>query len=107
MLRAAIAIAVALTTGPAYAQVLKCLDADGKIEYRTSPCPADTREDVVEARNGTDETSPGVTSAGVRRRTNISQERKQALDAAERYAAVARAARPQIPVQALPPPPGK
>ena len=102
MLRAAIAIAVGLATVPAYAQVLKCLDPDGKVEYRSSPCPADTREDVVDAQNG-----KGETSAGVRRRTDISQERKRALDVAERYAAVTRAARPQIPVQALPPPPGK
>jgi len=107
MLRAAIAIAVGLATVPAYAQVLKCLDPEGKIEYRSSPCPADTREQVADAQNGKGETSAATPSTGVRRRTNISQERKLALDVAERYAAVARAARPQVPVQALPPPPGK
>jgi hypothetical protein len=107
MLRAAIALAVGLTTVPAYAQVLRCLDPEGKIEYRSSPCPADTRERVVDARSATDETSAGVTNTAVRRRTENSTERKRALDAAERYGAVARAARPQVPVEALPPPPGK
>ena len=114
MLRAAIVIAVALTTVPAYAQapypqVLRCVDAEGKVEYRASPCPADTREQVVGAQNATgetnaDSTNKGGTGPGISRRAYISPERKQALDVAERYAAVARAARPQVQVQVIPPP---
>jgi hypothetical protein len=99
--------------------VLKCLDREGKIEYRSSPCPADAQQDLVVAKKSTRETSTVDANAGeasasqtsaatpVRRRTNISQERRQALDVAERYAAVARAARPQVQVQVLPPPAGK
>jgi len=119
MFRAAIATAVALMTVPAYAQapyaqVLRCVDAEGKVEYRASPCPADAREQVVVARASTSETNAGDTSVvetsavtPVRRRTNISEERKQALDAAERSAAIARASRPQVAVQVLPLPPAK
>lgn len=117
MLRAAIAIAIGLTTVPAYAQlpyaqVVRCVDADGKVEYRASPCPADAREQIVVAKTSTGETSvsepsAATPSAGVRRRAYISEERKQALDVAERYAAVARAARPQVQVQVLPPAAGK
>ena len=122
MLRSAIAaIIVVLTTGPAYAQtpyaqVLRCVDADGNVEYRSSPCPAGAREGVVTARTTssaeatTGETSTVGTSAGetsaaapIRRRAYISPERKEALDVAERYAAVARAARPQVQVQIIPP----
>jgi hypothetical protein len=114
MLRAAIAIV--LTTVCAYAQapypqVLRCVDADGNVEYRASPCPADAREQVVGAQNATAETNAdtnkGVTSPGISRRAYLSAERKQALDVAERYAAVARAARPQVQVQVLPPAAGK
>jgi hypothetical protein len=112
MLRAAIVIAVALMTVPAYAQapypqVLRCVDADGKVEYRSSPCPADAREQVVGAQNATQEANAAVPHPGLQRRTNISQERRSALDAAERNAAVARAARPQVAVQVLPLPPAK
>ena len=122
MLRAAIAaIVVVLTTVPAhaqtpYAQVLRCVDADGNVEYRSSPCPAGAREGVVTARTTSSaETSTGGTTIGetsaaetsavapIRRRAYISPERKQALDVAERYAAVARAARPQVQVQVIPP----
>ena len=122
MLRAAIAIAIGLTTVPAYAQlpyaqVVRCVDTAGKVEYRARPCPADAREQVVVAKTSTAEHSAGDTSvgepsaatpnAGISRRPYISPERKQALDVAERYAAVARAARPQVQVQVLPPAAGK
>ena len=112
MLRAAIAIAVVLTTAPAYAQapypqVLRCVDADGKVEYRASPCPADAREQVVGAQNATQEANAAVAHPALQRRTNISQERRSALDAAERQAAAERAARPQVAVQVLPLPPAK
>jgi hypothetical protein len=120
MLRSLIALGLILTTVPAYpqspyAQVLRCVDAEGKVEYRASPCPADAREQVVVAKTSTSETNAGDTSVGgetsavppVRRRTNISEERKQALDASERYAAIARAARPQVALQVLPLPPAK
>ena len=126
MFRPAIAtIMVVLTTVPVYAQqpqqpwapVLRCIDAEGKVEYRATACPADSREKVVVAMTSTGEKSASDTSvidasaatpnAGIRRRTNISEERKQALDVAERYAAEARAARPQVAVQVLPLPPAK
>ena len=112
MLRAAIGFAIILTTVPAYAQlpyaqVLRCVDAQGKVEYRASPCPADAREQVVGAQNVTDETNKGVPGTGISRRAYLSPERRQALDVAERYAAVARAARPQVQVQVLPPSAGK
>ena len=112
MLRAFIAIAIVLTTVPGYAQapypqVLRCVDAEGKVEYRASPCPADSREQVVGAQNATDETNKGAPTPGISRRAYLSPERKQALDAAERYAAAARAARPQVAVQVLPLPPAK
>jgi hypothetical protein len=105
------AIAIVLTTLPAYAQapypqVLRCVDAEGKVEYRSSPCPPDAREQVVGAQNATPEANAAATNVGVRR-TYISQERRSALDAAERNAAVARAARPQVAVQVLPLPPAK
>ena len=112
MLRAAITIAVALTTVPAYAQVpypqvLRCVDAEGKVEYRSSPCPADAREQVVGAQNATQDANAAVPHPGLQRRTNLSQERRSAVDAAERQAAAARAARPQVAVQVLPLPPAK
>jgi len=112
MLRAAIVITVALITVSAYAQapytqVLRCVDAEGKVEYRASPCPADSRQQVVGAQNATQEANAAVAHPGLQRRTNISQERRSALDAAERNAAVARAARPQVAVQVLPLPPAK
>ena len=112
MFRVLIAIAVVLTTVPAYAQapypqVLRCVDAEGKVEYRSSPCPADAREQVIGAQNATDEPNKGVSTPTISRRAYVSPERKQALDAAERNAAVARAARPQVAVQVLPLPPAK
>ena len=120
MLRVAIAFAIVLTTVPAYAQlpwapVLRCVDAEGKVEYRASQCPADAREHVVgvhgaqsaTAETNADATNKGATTPGISRRAYLSPERKQALDAAERYAAAARAARPQVAVQVLPLPPAK
>ena len=119
MLRALIALGIVLTPFPAYpqtpyAQVLRCVDAEGNVEYRASPCPANAREQVVVAKTSTGEANAGDTSVGetsavapVRRRTNISEERKQALDASERNAAIARAARPQVALQVLPLPPAK
>ena len=119
MLRATITFAFVLTTVPAYAQVpwapvLRCVDSEGKVEYRASACPAEAREQVVVARTGTGETSTGETSATettalapIRRRAYLSPERREALDVAERYAAAARAARPQVAVQVLPLPPAK
>ena len=112
MLRAAIAFATVLTTVPAYAQlpwapVLRCVDAEGKVEYRASPCPADTSAQVVGGQSSTAQTTSDATnkvaSPGISRRAYISPERKEALDVAERYAAVARAARPQVQVQVIPP----
>ena len=113
MLRALIAIGAVLTTVPAYAQspwapVLRCVDAEGKVEYRASPCPADTSAQVVGGQGSTAETSSegtnkSGTTVGISRRAYISPERKQALDVAERYAAVARAARPHVQVQVIPP----
>jgi uncharacterized protein DUF4124 len=103
MLRAAIALVVGLTTFPSYAQVFKCVDTSGNVEYRNSPCPAEAQADLIDAQNGTDEASPGV-----RRRAENSKERKRIeLNAVERQAAIARAARPRTAVAALPPPPGK
>ena len=112
MLRAAIGITVALITVPAHAQalypqVLRCVDAEGKVEYRASPCPADSRQQVVGAQNATQEANAAIAHPGLQRRTNISQERRSALDAAERNAAIARAARPQVALQVLPLPPAK
>ena len=104
MLRATIAVVVAgLATFPSCAEVLKCVDPDGKVEYRNSPCPAETRADAVDAQRVIDETNTGVRS-----RAENSKERKRVeLNAVERQAAIARAARPQASVAALPPPPEK
>ena len=105
MLRVAIALAVALTTIPVYAQVFKCTDSSGNIEYRDAPCPADTA--------GTAMDSSAQAASGHRADADTPKEARPARKH-KRPETVAvysfrgpRSIPPPLPVAALPPPPPK
>jgi len=41
MLRIAIALSLTCATVPAHAEISKCVDPAGKVEYRNSACPSE------------------------------------------------------------------
>ena len=105
MLRVAIALATALTTIPAHAQVFKCTDSSGGIEYRDAPCPAETSGAPIDI--------PAQSTPGNRPDADASNEARPVRkhkrpDVVARYSFPGpRSIPPPAPVAALPPPPQK
>ena len=97
MLRTAIALSFALATVPALAtEIQKCVDPDGKVEYRNSNCPTGTKSAALALPTTTGKTIEIRRSADDR---EVRRE-KETQEILERPAS-----RKGEPVNALPPPP--
>ena len=108
MLRVAIALAVGLTAIPAQAQIFKCIDASGSVEYREDPCPAETTVTLLPKTiapapdNANPARSLDAENLNVARPAPV-QKRRDAV--AINSFRGPRSIPPALPVAALPPPP--
>ena len=102
MLRIAIALSLTCAIVPAHAEIFKCVDPAGKVEYRNSACPSGTQSAALDL--------PVATTGKTLEIRRSSDERDLRRDAdskeIERPAAAPRA-RPSEPVNALPPAPAE
>ena len=97
MLRTAIALSFALAALPAVAtEIQKCVDPDGKVEYRNSNCPSGTASAALDLRASTGKTIE------IRRSSDDRELRREK----ETQEILGRPAPRRVePVNALPPPP--
>ena len=98
MLRTAIALSLTFALVPAHAEIFKCVDSAGKVEYRNSVCPSGAQSaalDIPVAQGPTLEIRRSADDREVRREPGI-----------ERPASTPRVP-PAEPVNALPPPPAQ
>jgi hypothetical protein len=99
MLRTAIAFSLTFAFVPAHAEIFKCIDPAGKVEYRNSACPSGTQSAALEL--------PVVTAGRtleIRRSSDDRDLRRDADSKEIERPAVTPRARPSEPVNALPPP---
>ena len=101
MIRTAIALSIILVATTAQAQIFKCIDPDGKVEYRNSACPSGTEAALLDtqvAANNTIEI----------RRSSDDREMRRERQIREILSRPPAAQQPAKPVNALPPlPPEK
>ena len=101
MIRTAIALSITLAATTAHAEIFKCIDPDGKVEYRNSACPSGTQAALLEtqvAANNTIEI----------RRSSEDRELRREKETREILNRPPAAQQPPKPVNALPPlPPEK
>jgi hypothetical protein len=99
MLRIAMAVSLTFAIVPAHAEIFKCVDSAGKVEYRNSACPSGTQSAALEL--------PVATTGQTLEIRRSSDERDLRRDAdgkvIERPATAPRVP-PAEPVNALPPP---
>jgi len=99
MLRTAIALSFALAALPAVAtEIQKCVDPDGKVEYRNSNCPTGTKSAAL--------VLPVTTGKAIEIRRS-SDDREQRREKETQEILERPAPRRSEPVNALPPPPAK
>ena len=98
MLRTAIALSITLAATAAHAEIFKCIDPDGKVEYRNSTCPAGTQAAQLDTQVATGKTIE-IRRSSEDRELRREKETKDILDRP--------APRRPEPVNALPPPPDK
>ena len=102
MLRTVIAFSLTFAFVPAHAQIFKCIDPAGKVEYRNSACPSGTQSAALDLP---------VAATGKTleiRRSADDRDLRRDLDSKEiERPATAPRARPSEPVNALPPPPAE
>ena len=102
MLRIAMAFSLTCAIVPAHADIFKCVDSAGKVEYRNSACPSGTQSAALDLPvAGTGQTLE------IRRSSDESELRRDVGSKEIERPAAAPRARPVEPVNALPPPPEK
>ena len=105
MLPFALALVATLTTIPAYAQIFKCTDSSGAIEYRDAKCPAETTSTALDI--------PAQITSGSNPAANVPSEapaapKQKRTEMVAKYSFPGpRTIPPPLPVAALPPPPQK
>jgi len=102
MLRIAIAFSLTLAIAPAHAEIFKCVDPAGKVEYRNSACPSGTQSAALEMPVAT----TGKTLE-IRRSSDERDLRRDSDGKAIERPATAPRAKPAEPVNALPPAPAE
>ena len=102
MLRIAMAFSLTCAIVPAHADIFKCVDSAGKVEYRNSACPSGTQSAALDLPvAGTGQTLE------IRRSSDEREPRRDAGGKEIERPATAPRARPVEPVNALPPPPAE
>ena len=101
MLRTAIAFSLTFAFIPAHAQIFKCVDPAGKVEYRNSACPSGTQSAALDMPVTTGKTIE------IRRSSDERDLRRDADSKEIERPATAPRARPSEPVNALPPVPAE
>ena len=102
MLRTAITFSLTLAIVPAHADIFKCVDPAGKVEYRNSACPSGTPSAALDL--------PVATTGKMLeiRRSSDERDLRRDTDSKEiERPATAPRVRPSEPVNALPPPPAE
>ena len=101
MLRIAIAFSVTFAIAPAHAEIFKCVDPAGKVEYRNSACPSGTQSAALELPVTTGKTLE------IRRSSDERDLRRDSDGKAIERPANGSRPRPAEPVNALPPAPAE
>ena len=102
MHRIAMAFSLTFAIVPAHADIFKCVDSAGKVEYRNSACPSGTQSAALDLPVA----STGQTLE-IRRSSDERELRRDADGKEIERPATAPRARPAEPVNALPPPPAE
>lgn len=105
MFRVAIVLVAALTTMPTYAQIFKCTDSLGGIEYRDGPCPSQTSGTAIDIPTQT--IRENRVNAEVPNELRTARTTKRPDLVAKYSFPGPRSIPPSLPVAALPPPPPK
>ena len=101
MLRTAIALSLTFAFVPAHAEIFKCVDSAGKVEYRNSVCPSGSQSAALDLPVATTGQTLEI------RRSDERDLRRDADGKAIERPATAPRVPPAEPVNALPPPPAQ
>ena len=108
MLRAAIAMSAAMAAIPAYAQIFKCIDPTGSVEYRQDSCPSETTAALLpkHVAPAPDNANPisGSDAENINAAPPARVQKRRDTVAINSFPGP-RSIPPALPVAALPPPP--